>query len=548
MIDITTSILSQNTICFETRNLDTALIPVTLNDAKFGILNINAVTATETNSELEFLFVVDCSGSMSDMCSDGRSKMQHIIHTLKNMIRFFAENPKVNVFVTVNAFDDQIYHIIPRTKIDDNNLSEIEHKIEKIVPRNSTDIEFALKESAKNINELIQNNPNNIISHIFMTDGEATSGSSDLNVLKNLVISNVYNAFIGFGIDHDSALLNEISSVGKSGYYFIDKLESAGLVYGEILHGIVYKLLTNAKVIIENGLIYNFKTNEWTNCLEIGDIVSEANKTYNIASNDIENCKVKIQATMNDIVIDFPSNLLESVNLTQHLFRQRTLQLLYEINEYNKKKRLPNLNNTGLFRFIRNFPQEVNNEETSQNETNLIEKIETLFKEMKAYMTENGLENDKFMKNLCDDIFICHRTFGTRFSNMYCTARQTSQGTQRCYTVSHTQNIDEPTFQMPRATNYIMNNNNTVYESDSDNDVDYEFDAAPSFRSAPAFRSAPFGIFANTNFEPLEHVVSNFDDAPYLTPQATNVMRYVSAPMNFVSDDEDINNLTDKIN
>jgi len=108
LIDITSNILSQNTICFKTRNINIEQIPVPIDDAKFGILNFTAVTSGETSDELEFLFLVDCSGSMSDACSDGRSKMQHIIYTLKNMIIFFHEHPNIKINITINAFDTQI--------------------------------------------------------------------------------------------------------------------------------------------------------------------------------------------------------------------------------------------------------------------------------------------------------------------------------------------------------------------------------------------------------------------------------------------------------
>ena len=94
-----------------------------------------------------------------------------------------------------------------------------------------------------------------------MTDGEATDGSKDVAVLQTLVNTDITNAFIGFGVEHDASLLNSISSIGKSAYYFIDKLESAGLVYGEILHGILYKLITKSEITIETGLVYNFNTN-----------------------------------------------------------------------------------------------------------------------------------------------------------------------------------------------------------------------------------------------------------------------------------------------
>ena len=89
LIDITDSILNKNAYCFDNGSVNCDKINIPLSDAKFGILNVIGVTSAETDEELEFLFTVDCSGSMSDICSDNRSKMQHIIHTLKNMILYY---------------------------------------------------------------------------------------------------------------------------------------------------------------------------------------------------------------------------------------------------------------------------------------------------------------------------------------------------------------------------------------------------------------------------------------------------------------------------
>lgn len=489
LIDITSNILSQNNICFETRNINSELIQVPIENAKFGVLNFTAVTTRETEDELDFLFVVDCSGSMSDICSDGRSKMQHIIHTLKNMIIFFHEHPNININITIYAFDTQMYSIVSRTKITDENFNEIIYKIEKIVPRGSTNIEFALNKSAEKINTLKCQFPSSIINHIFMTDGEATDGSSDITILQSKVIPDITNAFIGFGIEHDASLLNGISTVGKSGYYFIDKLESAGLVYGEILHGIVYKLLTDCEIIVENGLVYNFKTNTWTDILPIGNIVSEANKTYNIISSNPKECKVNIKGNMGNLTILFPSNHIESKNLSVEIYRQRTLQLLYEVNNFS-------------------------NRNTSRDVLKL--KLSNFLEEIKKYMTDNHLENDKILKNLCDDIYICFRTFGTKLGNMYCKARQTSQGTQRLYTVSSLGFTDE--------NNNLTIRRNTLQRRTNSIDITNLSD----------------------NSQLPEHTISDFGDTPYLTPQATLLMKEISKPIEKDEDKLSIN--TQKIN
>ena len=109
--------------------------------------------------------------------------------------------------------------------------------------------------------------------------------------------------------------------------------------------------------------------------------------------------------------------------------------------------------------------------------------------EMKQYMILNDMDN-KFIKNLCDDIYISYRTFSTKYGAMYTMARQSSQGTQRCYTVSQT----PQDFEM----NLMFDENDHKNENDQDQDEDHE--------------------------------VSNFNNTPYLTPSANKVMRSINNP------------------
>jgi len=536
LIDITTNILSQNTICFETRNINVEQIPVPIQDAKFGILNFVAVTAQETKDEIDFVFSVDCSGSMSDQCADGRSKIQHIIHTLKNMIIFFHEHTNANINITINSFDTQIYPIVFRTKITDENLGLIIDKIEKITPRGSTNIEFALRKSAEEINYLKELFPDNIIYHIFMTDGEATDGSKDINVLQSIVHPDITNAFIGFGAEHDAALLHAISSVGKSAYYFIDKLESAGLVYGEILHGIIYKLLEDSEIIIENGLVYNYKTNTWVESLKIGDIVSEANKIYNIISDNPDECKVNIKGTLSDLIILFPSTLIDPLDLTRQIYRQRTLQLLYEVNDFcNRKRAYESSHDTGIFNIFIGNIDDIAFQTLEDEKKNIKFKLYNLIEEMKKYMTDNNLEENKVLKNLCDDIYICFRTFDSKFGMMYCTARQTSQGTQRQYTASSIE-----------VTEDIYDTNRTIRQRNHTRALDIDIPQLYRQTNAVQFYDLP------DEFElPIvQHTMSDFADTPYLTPQATQLMREISRPFepNHYDEEDENSILTQEIN
>lgn len=493
---------------FDGRNINVEEVPITITDAKFGILNLKAISSSLTQQELEFIFMIDCSGSMSDQCSDGRNKMQHIVHTLKNMILYFRENSSIKVHITVDSFDDKIYNIIKRCSITDENYASIIAKIDTIVPRQSTDIELALKSVKDTVSQIKLDHPEHSVVSIFMTDGEATGGNTNHGYLSEIVDRTVKNVFIGFGMDHDATLLNAVSDGENSSYYFIDKLENSGLVYGEILYGVVYKLLTNVEIDIQNGLIYDFKNNTWVQTLRVGEIISEANKIYNIASSTPEICSAVLTAKktvdLSDIQITI-SNQEPEEDLTKYIYRQRTLQHLYIVGDFLKRKKLAEDSSYTVFRtqtFLTPIPDNLKEEEKT-----IRENLHKFIDEMKKYMQENGVNDDKFLKNLCDDIYISYRTFGTRFAAMYNNARQTSQGTQRCYTVSHTpeehtQNLNYNNNLIRTRTLPIPRLQRQVARNIPDNDLNY--------------------------LPPLEHVLSDFGDAPYLTPGSTQLMREIS--------------------
>jgi AraC-like DNA-binding protein len=537
----------EKSLQFQNENINIEQIPIPISDARFGILKLSAISAPMSQDVNEIVFMVDRSGSMSDVCSDGRDKMQHILHTLKNMIIYFKDNRSARVYINIFAFDDIIEEIVERTDISEENIDSIIAKINRISPRNSTDIEKALISIKCTIDKIQLKNPTYNISNIFMTDGEATVGNNDIMYLSGLVDRNITNAFIGFGVDHDAVLLKTVSNGDNSSYYFIDKLENAGLVYGEIIHGILYKVLSNVSIEASNCLVYDYKNNVWCSSLKIVDIVSESNKVYHVISTNPDDCSilVKAQAKQNDSIMYYGFSISSEIlasDLSKYVFRQRTLQLLYKINKFIEKK---NYSKRDLSIF-RGFENTSNNNKTAiMEEQNMLKtELKNFMDEMKNYMTNNNLNSDGFMKNLCDDIYISYRTFDTKFGAMYNASRQSSQGTQRIYTVSHTPD------EVPR-----------VYRGVARPILTRQTNAPTPLNLLESTPSSPFdnlnddlpenGLGVSVD-DDMTHVLSNFEDSPYLTPCATQVMRGVSTgtacdifaqSKNYISDEDDEDNI-----
>ena len=427
---------------------------------KFGIFNLHIRSEIPiTSKHLHIFFTIDGSGSMSDMCVDGRTKMQHIQYTLENMIRIFHENPECNVSIHVQSFNTKIEkHIQDVSNIKEEILESLINKIKKIIPGGSTNIEVALNSATQQITEYKLAYPEYEVVHLFLTDGEITDGSSDMVLLKTIVPDDCANIFIGYGLEHDSQLLSFLGNKKDNDYRFIDALEKAGLVYGEIIHGILYKAITGVTIKPYGCEIYDYQTNEWSDELMIGNLIREQKKTYHIRSKTPETgyisvlgrtiVKTKQFQILSEEIEEqtkiHPGISLFDTNLTTYMFRQRTQELLYEARQYSEKTKI-NINVGSLHlhhpHLLDELPRDIN---TVESERSLIKnKLNEFRSLMLKYMKDNQMETDPIMKMLCDDIYICIRTIGTTVGNMFSYSRQTSQGRQQTYACSAVDSIND---------------------------------------------------------------------------------------------------------
>jgi hypothetical protein len=391
----------------------------------FGKIKLNINKFPITKKHLNFDFNIDNSGSMSDKCVDGRTKMEHMNFTVENILRYLQEH-NLPATISVNSFDDRIQKIIQYQNLTSENIEDFAAQVRKIRPNGGTDIGRVLEMEA------IFKQPENCLSErifLMFTDGQATSGrtinKSELKKIADKISDKTTIVTVGCGLDHDFELLSSIADRKNSSYKFIGKLEEAALACGEVLDKILNKILKNVTIIVENGQIYNWKTNEWTDRIETDNIVAECDKTYNVRSSTPDDFRVTINATTVETEEPFEFSIIDK-NMNQDLrkdkYRQRTLELLYEINIYNKN---------------------ANHDQTREKNKEFKNKLKELLKEMKIFMDDNQLRDDLFMKMLCDDIFVSHNTFGTSHGHMYTASRQTSQGTQGIHNNTVTVEYDD---------------------------------------------------------------------------------------------------------
>lgn len=453
----------------------------------FGIMEIEISSTPTLTSAQSVDLQLDISGSMDDVCADGRTKMHHVKHTTKNILSVIAATPESNITISVDGFDDKIEKIIAPTKVTEDNIEQLHKTLEsKLRPRSSTNIEIALKNAQANKQQQQQQQQHKTM--IFMTDGQVTAGEKKPQVLKALLDTDTTtsNIFIGFGVDHDASLLRDLASAGNnSGSYFVvDKVENAGLVFGEVLHGILNAALRQVRIEIQNGEIYDYRTNTWQPALEIASLNSDAKKTYHVRTTSPDEITATITATLilptlptllptlqeqeqYQEQVDRVPELIDGttrervpINLTKYMLRQRVMELLFETTSLH---------------------QQLDSKIKPGQKQNMKRKLREFLKYIQAYMKTNNID-DEFHQTLCADLYVAFKSLSQYNGEMYSAARQNSQGQQLSYNVSAPEDDDNDyELRQPIRRQNAMNpcfdqssNNHDLDEyeySDEDNEV-----------------------------------------------------------------------------
>jgi len=399
----------------------------------------------------------DMSGSMSDVCKDGKSKMQHAKHTLKNIVTALAKSEGASVAMATYGFDDKVEEIFQDTRITPENAQELRNKMDQLEPRNGTDIYQPLELQAKRAAARQAVNPTLRQTNITMTDGQANQGKTSYSDMATQVAPNCTNIFIGFGGDHNAVGLQQLADAQPNGsYFYVAEIEKAGLVFGEVIHQMLYTALTNVTISTENAEIYDYKTNAWSTSIQVPSIVSEATKTYHLRSTTPKTAYVHVSAQsaihgdQEPALLDLDDAILhnhpeEQIDLSIYMLRQRTQELTFKAHEHSLK--------------LVNEPKVSYAPETRdayyETQKSIRKELTEYLKFMKQFAKEQNLEEDELLATLIDDIVIILQTFGGHKAVMYSSVRTSSQGRQTSNNVGYVAPED-----MVGGAPYLQRHNN----------------------------------------------------------------------------------------
>ena len=237
---------------------------------------------------------------MADVCGDGKTKLEQVIHGMAGLTAAIRE-------VAGDAADTHSLSLIPFDHVSkpavigvplacrdgkdpcDETLSNL---LARLAPRGSTDISSALR-SVSRVSAMFRRAADAKcatvrIHHIFLTDGEPTKGLVGPAQLKSLVEegTDIRHVFLGFGRVHNSALLSKLSEQHGCLHYFVDSLEKAGMIFGEVVHRLVNEITPSLALRLPCGKAFDDAKQTWVEEIATGMLSAGDTRSY-LATEDL---------------------------------------------------------------------------------------------------------------------------------------------------------------------------------------------------------------------------------------------------------------------
>ncbi len=400
---------------------------------------------------------IDRSGSMGELANaqiqNSQTKIAFVVSTLNNMVEYIvsqhAEFPHVEFYMSLIMFDSSATCTLPLHRVASDTKDHILNIISQLTPRGGTNFMSCFSEMSKHASaeeENIENDasiPEDFVHrmHVFLTDGQDGGCQGGIPALIK-ALDVVYpdkskhkkqptQIMIGYGVDHDSAMLQRLCSYfPTSKQWFVDDMEKTGCIFGEILWSSINAAFKDVK-LKSNVEIYDFVSMDWKTELTIGDFAHDSVKTLytrvpwdtvevslQLTYFSTEHPENKSHSHVETIVYN-DDNAAFDPEVEKELWRLDTILIIDE-----------------ALKFMQNMSRTPYGSLAPEKER-VLAKVTSFQEKYIAYMNEKNLQDDPFAIQLADDLFVCiSGLMSTNLGERYVAARQASQIQQRAVTVN----------------------------------------------------------------------------------------------------------------
>jgi len=404
---------------------------------------------------------VDASGSMEETATRRgevpKSKMDFVHMTMSNMIQYIAsqeeENPHAEFYLAVVSFDSFATCVLQPCRVTRENKDRLIQTITSVRPRGGTNFQKCFQEIARLMSyesQYIPSNPSipeEFITrmHVFLTDGVNNEGEKSVERLVSFLTPTfpetdtttpttrkaATQIMVGYGPDHDSTMLQSLcAKFPKSKQWFIDDVEKTGCIFGEILWSAMNTAFADVK-LSSNAEVYDFATMSWKNEISLEDLTHETSRSlhirvpYNVAEITCRltyfstECPTDSSRTTQQMIAYDDQPQPQSEDVERELWRLDTIVTIDE-----------------ALKFLQNIRRMPYN--TTVEEKDRLIGVVTVFQDkFLEYVAEKNLNEDPFMIQLADDLFVClNGLMAASIGERYVAARQASQIQQRAVTVN----------------------------------------------------------------------------------------------------------------
>jgi len=258
----------------------------------WSMIQLNACATKITNVlPMDFIVLLDHSSSM---VLD--SKMAFVLATVEFFITELSPLHRFSLVQfndTVEEITDGLEYMTP------TNRKKLSTKLSKIQAAGSTNIGGAMHSAINILTNRPAEEQSRLAAVFLFTDGMANVGLRGPDMLTSLTKSLslmplngglIINTF-GFGADHDSQALREISLCSHGGVYsYVESTECIGRTFSEALAGILSTVAANVKITIRGqdgcritGFASKYPTRETTKVknfeVSLGSLFAQESKS-----------------------------------------------------------------------------------------------------------------------------------------------------------------------------------------------------------------------------------------------------------------------------